>query len=65
MDQRLAYIREYYGVDAEVGKRVRYTGDRAPVEGEIVGARGGYIRVRLDNYKVPLRFHPTWRMEYL
>ena len=38
----LQYIREYYGVPAEVRRRIRYKGE---LEGVMVGADGAYIKV--------------------
>lgn len=55
------YVRRYYGVPAKRGARV--VADGRP--GVIVGARGAYIRVRLDGDKFARNWHPTWAMDYL
>ncbi len=60
----LAYIREYYGVPAEKGRRIRYKDEK---EGVITRARGGYIGVVFDGDK-PTNVHPlhaTDQVEYL
>ena len=66
-----AYIRDYYKVPADVGRRVRL-GDgfssRSSKEGVIVGFEGHYIIVRLDDTdtpSAPLILHPTWEITYL
>lgn len=64
------YIRRTYGVPAKRGARVRYTdSDGVPFHGRITSARGGRLRVlvddRVEGYRGRLNLHPTWRMEYL
>jgi len=56
----LAYIRDYYGVPARRGGRVRFDGR----DGTIVGAQAQYLRVRLDGDRRPITAHAKWRMEY-
>ena len=65
------YIRNYYGVPAKRGGRVRYTGGLQG--GVLVGARlgtiksahGGYLMILLDGDKYARTFHPTWNLEYI
>lgn len=57
----MEYIREYYGVPAEVGTNVIAQGRK----GTIVGAKNAYIRVKIDGEKNIILFHPTWEIEYL
>ena len=61
----MTYICRYYGVPAEVGGRVRYTGGGRNVEGTIVGYRGPYLRIRLDGETHVGSYHPTWELAYL
>ncbi len=61
----MQYIRNYYGVPAKRGGRVRYTGEDKPVEGTITSANGPHLRIRLDGTTYSLIFHPTWELEYL
>jgi hypothetical protein len=59
----LEYILEYYGVPAEINRRVIVYGK----PGIIVGASGPHIRVNLDD-DPPGRdgpYHPTDGVEYL
>ena len=56
------YVREYYGVPAEIGRRVNFRGKL----GTIMEDLGAHIGVEMDDepdLTVPL--HPTWEMEYL
>ena len=57
------YVREYYGVDACIGRRIKFK-DR---EGTIAEDRGHYIGVNFDDEKagVVLNVHPTDHVEYL
>ena len=55
------YVRERYKVPARVGALVLYKGR----PGVIVGARGCYIRVRLDGETYVGNYHPTWEMVYV
>lgn len=64
--QNLEYIRNHYGVPAELGRRVEYTGDKTPKQGVIVGVTNHYISIHFDGDKKPTkRFHPTWEIKYL
>ena len=56
-------IRDYYGVPARRGGRVRFTPDGR--SGVIVGSRGAYLRVRMDRDKQVGSYHPTWCLQYL
>lgn len=59
----LEYIREYYTVPAEIGRRVIVNGK----PGVIAAGRGNYIGVNFDQDK-PGHIspcHPTWEVEYL
>ena len=62
----LEYIRNYYKVPAEPGRRVTYTGGTTPIDGTIVGAKGQYLVLHLENEPKPHHapFHPTWKIEY-
>lgn len=55
------YIKEAYGVNAEVGQRVIVDGK----PGRIIGFDGAYLRVRFDGETVAVNCHPTWRVTYL
>ncbi|MFT0140724.1 hypothetical protein ACEK07_45865 [Alcanivoracaceae bacterium MT1] len=56
------YIRKYYGVPAEVGRRVEVAGK----PGVIAEDRGAYIGVLFDEDQPGqiMPCHPTWRVEY-
>lgn len=56
------YVRDYYGVPAELGRRVIVDGQ----PGIIIKDMGEYIGVNLDDDKpgVVSPCHPTWRVEY-
>jgi hypothetical protein len=65
-EQTLKYIREQYGVPAEVGRRVRYEpAHTAPTVGVIVGTSGSYLRVRYPEFPGTALHHPTWCLTYL
>jgi hypothetical protein len=57
------YVRQYYNVPAEIGRRIRASGKI----GTIVADRGHYIGVNLDSDKPSriLNYHPTDGVEYL
>lgn len=60
------YIQQYYQVPAEIGRRVRSTGEGAPKEGVITKCDGQYIYIHFDGDKKPRGpYHPTSEMEYL
>jgi hypothetical protein len=60
----MEYIRDAYGVPAKRGGRVKFTGGDAETTGTITGARGHYLRIRLDGHKRTMSYHPTWEIEY-
>jgi hypothetical protein len=57
------YVRDHYGVPAEIGRRVSINGE----EGVIAEDRGNYIGVNLDKHKPGLinNYHPTCKVTYL
>lgn len=57
----LEYIRDYYDVPAHKSARILY-GDKP---GEIQGADGQYLRIKLDGEDVCHSYHPTWNITYL
>ena len=59
----LDYVREYYKVPAEIGRRVIVAGK----EGVIVGGVGPYVNVLFDkdNPGSAGPCHPMWKVEYL
>jgi hypothetical protein len=64
----MRYIRDYYGVPAKLGGRIRWSGatDSGYELGTIVAARDQYLLVRFDKEpSVLLTLHPTWKVEYL
>lgn len=62
----LEYIRQYYGVPAELGRRVRYAPPgHAPQIGTIVGTSGSYLRVSYETFPGTALHHPTWCLSYL
>ena len=61
MTKDMEYIRKRYNVPAKRGMKV--IAQRR--NGIIVGARNGYLLIRIEGEKDILSFHPTWKMEYL
>jgi len=59
------YIINAYNVPAKKGGRVEYTGGPIPMQGEITGADGARLLIRLDGQKHARRYHPTWELRYL
>ena len=60
------YIRTTYGVPAKRGGRIAYGFEGIGLRtGTIIGARGAYLRIRLDGEKVARNYHPDWNMIYL
>lgn len=57
------YVRNYYNVPADIGRRVMVNGK----PGIIAEERGHYLGVNFDEDKpgVISNCHPTWRVEYL
>ena len=64
----LEYIRENYGVPAEIGGKVVYHGGKdESVMMEITGARNQYLRCKIldgTNAGHETLLHPTWDIEY-
>lgn len=58
----IKYIRDTYKVPAKRGMRIIFEGKR---RGVITGAKGCYLRIRLDGGKHSGNYHPTWEIEYL
>ena len=54
------YIRDRYGVPAEIGRRVTVYGRR----GVIAEDKGQYIGVLFDDSEKIHICHPTWKVEY-
>jgi hypothetical protein len=63
----MEYVRQTYGVLADKGKRIRFTGVNPPQEGTIIRASSGRLIVHMDGNPSNWRrsFHPTWELEYL
>lgn len=61
----MKWVRDHYGVPAKRGARVEYTGSGKSEFGTITKASGGHLRIRLDGWKRPMPFHPTWEIRYL
>lgn len=60
------YVRDYYGVPAYKGGRVRYEGGDAPREGVITRAGGAHFYIQFDDCDFESGpFHPTWKLDYL
>lgn len=57
------YCKKYYGVPADIGRRVLVNGE----PGIIAVDRGNYIGVNFDKDKPGIisNCHPTWEVEYL
>lgn len=56
------YVKDYYGVEADIGRRVLVDGK----PGIIAEDRGHYIGVNFDKDKpgIICNCHPTWKIEY-
>lgn len=54
-----------YGIKAEVGTRVAYTGGGTRREGTITGCDGARFMIKLDGDKSSNVYHPTWELEVL
>lgn len=61
----LAYIRDYYGVPAQLNGRVLYTWQAANQLGTIVGTSGARLLVLMDGERHAVPFHPTWELQYV
>ena len=55
----MEYIRKAYQVPAFRGQKVSFRGQ----EGQIIGSRNAYLRVRLASGRV-VTLHPTWELSY-
>lgn len=58
------YVRNYYGVPAYVGTRVRMKNGK---EGVLVAKRSDlhHVHIRFDGSKFSVPAHPTYEIEYL
>jgi len=62
----LEYIRDYYHVPADLGRRIQYTGNKGgAISGVITGFSGPHLLARLTGYEEPVVLHPTWNVTYL
>ena len=59
-DMQMKYIQQTYGVLAKIGGIVKYRSK----QGKIIGAKNGYLQIRLDGETEIRSYHPTWEMEY-
>lgn len=57
----MEYIRKKYKIPVKRGMKVIAQGRN----GIIVGAKNGYLRIRIESKKNISSFHPTWEIEYL
>ena len=57
----LEYIRNYYGVPAKRGMKVKFF-NKSSI---IVGSRGAYLKIRLDGERDSKPYHPTYELEYV
>jgi hypothetical protein len=60
VSKSLDYVKNYYGVPAKVGMRVKVDGEM----GTITCGDGQYIKVRIDGEKISANCHPTWEVVY-
>ena len=58
----MEYIRKFYGVPAKRGGRVIYG---ASGYGTIVGSKGPYLRVHMDEDHKIRTYHPVWLRTYI
>lgn len=62
----MQHIRDYYGVPAKRGARIKYTLRNPGRLGTVVGSRNQYLRVRFDdNPDRIFTLHATWELEFL
>jgi hypothetical protein len=61
----LEYIQTYYGVPAEIGGRIEYTGGAKSRRGTITGTQSAHLLIQLDGRRTSTPFHPTWELRYL
>lgn len=60
------YIQDYYGVPAQVGRRVEYQDGEKTVQGVITGCRNQYVVIHFDGDKKPRGcYHPKDGITYL
>lgn len=61
-EEKLEYIRQFYGVPAFTGARIHYAGQ----PGAILSAQGAgpYLVVQLDGLPYTIQIHPTWQVAY-
>jgi len=60
------YIQQAYGVPANKGVRVEYTGGKEPRQGTITDVEGAHLMIRLDGDPDETGpYHPTWELRYL
>lgn len=64
MSGSMAWVRKRYGVPAQRGGRVVYTGGGRREPGTIRSASGGRLNIQLDGIGHAMPFHPTWELEY-
>lgn len=61
----MAWVRKTYGVPAQRGMRVLYTGCGCHEYGTIrSAASGGHLNIQLDGIRHTMPFHPTWELCY-
>lgn len=66
MSDKLDFICTYYRVPAKRGGRIEYTDSNGVVRtGEIRGADGAHLVIRLDGETHCHNYHPTWNIKYL
>lgn len=61
----MKYIRDYYGVPAKRGGRIRFTGYCTSSLGTITSSSGKWLRVRFDGESRTSLVHPAHSVEYL
>ena len=62
----MQHIRDYYGVPAKRGARVKYTWRNPGRLGTVVGSRSQYLRVRFDDEPKRIEtVHATWELEFV
>ena len=59
-DFGLEYIQSKYNVPAEINGRIKFKSRL----GTIVGAKNGYLQIRLDGETEVNYYHPTWKIKY-
>ncbi len=64
MSGNMERTRKWYGVPAQRGMRVLYTGCGKKEYGTIRSARDCRLNIQLDGMKHTMPFHPTWELQY-